>query len=143
MNVQLLWTALILFSITILIKGCKEEWKGLMGNAYCDDFLNNANCNFDGGDCCNPNANTDYCFHCTCFEDSNCPTHLLTLVGNGYCNDETNIAGCNYDGGDCCGSCVNMETCSECICYVAAASRPSLACKFFKHKESTYSKKKI
>ena len=115
----------------MFIKGCKEEWKWMIGNFYCDDFLNNANCSFDGGDCCNPTANKEFCFECTCFEDSNCPTLLLNLVGNGYCNDETNIAGCNYDGGDCCGTCGNMETCSECICYETAASRPSLACKFF------------
>ena len=37
-----------------------------VGNGYCDDGLNTAECNFDAGDCCGPNANTDYCISCQC-----------------------------------------------------------------------------
>ena len=37
-----------------------------MGNGYCDDGLNTAECNFDAGDCCDPNANTDSCTNCEC-----------------------------------------------------------------------------
>ena len=28
--------------------------------------MNTAQCNFDAGDCCGPNANTDYCISCQC-----------------------------------------------------------------------------
>ena len=39
-----------------------------IGNGFCDDGLNKAECNFDGGDCCNPNASTDYCTFCQCLD---------------------------------------------------------------------------
>ena len=90
-------------------------WIMMIGNGNCDDAMNNANCNFDGGDCCVLNANTDYCQHCICYEDLSC-NGSLDLIGNGYCNDETNNEECNFDGGDCCGSCANMEQCSDCQC---------------------------
>ena len=37
-----------------------------VGNGFCDDGLNTAECNFDAGDCCNPSANKDYCTYCQC-----------------------------------------------------------------------------
>ena len=37
-----------------------------VGNGFCDDGLNTAECNFDAGDCCDPSANTDYCTICQC-----------------------------------------------------------------------------
>ena len=46
--------------------GCAETaW---VSDAYCDDGNNNADCNFDGGDCCNNDApNWDaYCTICEC-----------------------------------------------------------------------------
>ena len=92
---------------------------------YCIDAVNNANCNFDS-DCCDPNANTDYCHDCICYEDLNC-NGPLDLIGNGYCNDQTNNVECNFDGGDCCGSCANMEQCSECQCL--GGSPPNYLCK--------------
>ena len=98
---------------TCLLKGCLPQHISLVGIGYCIDATNNANCNFD--DCCDPNANTDYCQDCICYEDLNCNSPL-ELIGNGYCNDQTNIAECNFDGGDCCGSCANMEQCSDCQC---------------------------
>ena len=39
-----------------------------IGNYYCQDFLNNPNCNFDGGDCCGACINTDQCSDCVCHE---------------------------------------------------------------------------
>ena len=39
---------------------------GFIGNGFCDDGLNNAECQFDGEDCCGPSVNTDYCTLCTC-----------------------------------------------------------------------------
>ena len=96
-------------------EGCPLLHIWLIGIGYCVDATNTANCNFDGGDCCDSNANTDFCQDCICYEDLSCNASL-DLIGNGYCNDETNNEECNFDGGDCCGSCANMEQCSDCRC---------------------------
>ena len=45
--------------------GCNEGW---VADGYCDDNNNNLGCNFDGGDCCGSNVNTQYCFECQCLE---------------------------------------------------------------------------
>ena len=48
------------------IFGCViPEWQG---DGYCDDENNNADCNYDGGDCCGNNVNTDYCTQCQCLD---------------------------------------------------------------------------
>merc|ERR1719479_509351 len=39
------------------------QWKG---DNYCDDDNNNCGCDFDGGDCCGNNVNTQYCSVCEC-----------------------------------------------------------------------------
>ena len=39
-----------------------------IGDGYCDDVTNNADCHFDGGDCCGVNVNTSYCTECICYE---------------------------------------------------------------------------
>ena len=85
----------------------------------CHDEANNAECNFDSGDCCGPNVNKAHCTECKCHEFWKCGD-LVTLVGNGFCNDETNIVDCDYDGGDCCGQCVITEFCSTCACLTGA-----------------------
>ena len=87
----------------------------MVGDGYCQDFNNNRHCSFDGGDCCGPCVNEEFCSDCKCKTGQ---TNKITnaLVENGYCNDETNIAVCNFDGGDCCGTCVNSKYCSECDC---------------------------
>merc|ERR1719219_777732 len=41
------------------------HWKG---DNYCDDENNNAGCEWDGGDCCGDNVNTQYCSACECLE---------------------------------------------------------------------------
>ena len=104
-------------------------WIWLIGNGNCDDATNNANCNFEGGDCCGPNVDTNYCEDCICYEDLSC-NGLLELIGNGQCNDETNNAVCNFDGGDCCGSCANTQQCVHCQCLVG--SPLNYLCKLFK-----------
>ena len=38
----------------------------LVGNGFCNDETNNADCNYDGGDCCLININTDSCSDCNC-----------------------------------------------------------------------------
>ena len=45
---------------------CNQGW---IGDAYCDDINNNVACNFDGGDCCGSNVNTEYCLECLCLEE--------------------------------------------------------------------------
>ena len=40
----------------------------LIGDNYCDDENNNEECNWDGGDCCGDNVNTEYCDFCDCLE---------------------------------------------------------------------------
>ena len=97
-----------------------------IGNGICSDVLNNPECDYDGGDCCGSNVNTNWCSKCICFEDLNCAAPLY-LIANGFCNDETNNAGCNFDGGDCCGFCVKTEYCSECLCHEGSAM--NLDCK--------------
>ena len=67
-----------------------------IGDSYCDDNNNNLECNYDGGDCCGPNVNTDYCTECLCLDDvttltpttsssTPSPTHTITttlITGN-------------------------------------------------------------
>ena len=112
-------------------------------DGYCDDINNNIDCDYDGGDCCGPNRNTQYCSVCQCLENvtttssTNIPTsnssiittipsfttttgddsHLCTLwVGDGFCDDINNIVQCNFDNGDCCGLNVNTDFCQVCQC---------------------------
>ena len=47
--------------------GCESVVPYYIGDAYCDDENNNDDCNFDGGDCCGPNVNTQYCTECICY----------------------------------------------------------------------------
>ena len=89
----------------------------MVGNGFCNDETNNPNCNYDGGDCCGMNANTNFCSECVCHLIDTCAAGYHPLVGNGFCNDNTNIAECDYDGGDCCGSNVNPGHCTECACH--------------------------
>ena len=76
-----------------LIETCAAGYHPLVGNGFCNDDTNIAECDYDGGDCC-PNPN---------------------MVGDAICHDETNHLGCNYDGGDCCVN-VNTDSCSDCNC---------------------------
>ena len=98
----------------ILVPGCDNV--ALVDNSFCNDETNNADCNYDGGDCCVVDANTSACSECVCHLIQTCATGYHPLVGNGLCNDETNIAEC-YDGGDCCGYNINTEHCTDCTCF--------------------------
>ena len=42
----------------------------LISNGFCNDETNNADCNYDGGECCGDCTNTDHCLNCVCFADS-------------------------------------------------------------------------
>ena len=103
-----------------------------IGDGICDDHLKNkAECNHDGGDCCDNtligNGNCDdankfqTCGNFDggdCLSDGYCDT---SLISNGNC-DLINIhANCNFDGSDCCNNALignkfcndinNFETC--------------------------------
>ena len=83
----------IAYSIQYLLLGSGCDNAALVGNGFCNDDTNIAECDYDGGDCC-PHPN---------------------MVGDAICHDETNHPGCNYDGGDCCVN-VNTDSCSDCNC---------------------------
>ena len=42
-----------------------ENWHWI-GDGICDDFINNSECLYDGGDCCSYEINDDYCSICAC-----------------------------------------------------------------------------
>ena len=105
-----------MFQIPNFISDCFHS--NLISNGYCNDETNNAECLYDGGDCCFSNVNKDHCTECICHFKESCATGFLpSSVGDGYCNDETNNPDCNYDGGDCCGSCINTDFCDNCTCF--------------------------
>ena len=88
----------------------------MVGNGFCNDDTNIADCNFDRGECCALMANTDHCSECECHLPETCSVGYHPLVGNGFCNDATNVAGC-YDGGDCCEYDSNYDHCKDCLCF--------------------------
>ena len=49
--------------------GCESILIQFIGDDYCDDENNNAECQFDNGDCCGSNVNTKYCTECQCLSD--------------------------------------------------------------------------
>ena len=101
----------------------------LVGDAYCHDETNNLQCAFDGGDCCGPCINRQFCTECQCLSESGIIEIINPSVGNGYCNDEYNIENCNYDGGDCCLSCMDNLYCLECVCHEEGVIASNMACK--------------
>ena len=50
-----------------LFTGCMSEYPYRIGNGYCNDNTNNESCSYDGGDCCGPNVDTQYCTECICY----------------------------------------------------------------------------
>ena len=103
--------------------GFKLEYKfyncnasnALIGNGFCNDETNHADCLYDGGDCCGSCILKDYCSECFCYQGDTDVEFNNTLVGNGVCNNETNTAECNFDGGDCCIS-NGGENCKYILC---------------------------
>ena len=72
--------------------GCPASF---IGDGFCDEECNNAECSFDAGDCDEP-------------EDC-APGCLSTMLGDGACDDACDVAACTNDYGDCASS----ETCSD------------------------------
>ena len=46
------------------ISGCD-----IAGDGYCDDATNDGRCDFDGGDCCLPSKDTQFCLFCLCYAE--------------------------------------------------------------------------
>ena len=86
-------------------------------------------CAFDGGDCCGPCINTQFCSECQCLSESGNVEITNPSVGDSYCNDEYNIKNCNYDGGDCCLSCIDTQYCLDCVCHEEGVINSNMACK--------------
>ena len=42
----------------------------MQGDGMCDDLSNTAECDWDGGDCCDPNADFDVCTECFCADQT-------------------------------------------------------------------------
>ncbi|CAM9566132.1 unnamed protein product, partial [Ectocarpus sp. 4 AP-2014] len=126
-----LGAAVILSSVAAYSYSSDGCWEYGIGDGYCEQQNNNAECGYDGGDCCectcqNPWGDDDdwICspsgsgFACidpaaSCVDDDditadmveNCDTSDL---GDGYCDQDNNNEICGYDGGDCCEcTCVN------------------------------------
>ena len=38
------------------------------GDGFCDDGNNHEGCEYDGGDCCGSNINTEHCIECQCLD---------------------------------------------------------------------------
>ena len=56
-----------IFSALPDIVNCHDGAKyGIVGNGYCDDGTNNADCDYDGRDCCGSCVATTYCSDCQC-----------------------------------------------------------------------------
>ena len=45
-----------------------DNYNAWIGDDYCDDVTNNAECGYDGGDCCGDDVKTDYCNECICYQ---------------------------------------------------------------------------
>lgn len=79
---------------------CYEDWNNcatpldLIGNGICNDESNNADCFYDGGDCCGVCTNTDSCSECVCHEgaapaiDLSCKPYfaLILSISIGICS---------------------------------------------------------
>ena len=59
--------SILIISKTISSGNCQGVIQYL-GDGYCDDANNVADCSYDYGDCCLENVITDYCSICECIE---------------------------------------------------------------------------
>jgi len=91
------------------------DWKG---DGICDDQNNHGGCNFDGGDCCGDNVDTDLCTQCQCLEEE---APLPEAVGCCY-REENNpqeclCTGTEIDDPDTPGSCCMDDVDNPGNCY--------------------------
>ena len=122
--------------------GCVKEW---IGDGYCDDFNNKAECKFDHGDCCDNtspdwNKYCDDCENCLMWGSALNPYQCIdSWKDDTFCDDfnNHNKDGCDYDGGDCCKDLPDSDKyCIECKCQNDACND------IWKKKKCTKRKKK-
>ena len=71
------------YPVSTLIQFLDCDYGELVGNGHCNDEANNADCLYDGGDCCGGCVNTDQCSHCLCHDggatgaDTSCKCFIL------------------------------------------------------------------
>jgi hypothetical protein len=99
--------------------GCPTEVQSFVGNGLCDNVLNNAVCDYDGGDCCADTADQSggtfsssglgheedyyFCIDPLALMMEACHVPDMFKIGDGVCDAAPyNTRACNYDGGDCC-----------------------------------------
>jgi len=82
---------------------CNLDW---VGDGVCDARNNHKGCFFDGNDCCDEYADSQFCNSkvkgCRCKKNAFKKCEYEDFVNDGACDPENNNAKCNYDGGDCC-----------------------------------------
>ena len=103
---------------------CEYNQVKRIGNGICEDDVNVEECHYDGGDCCEPDSNINFCDDCLCIKPhdketeewvSECPWYPW-LAGDGNCDDFLNHKGCHYDKGDCCDG--SHYYCEDCFCLI-------------------------
>ena len=52
------------------LDGCIYKETEAYQDGFCHDELNNAECNYDGGDCCSTVVYTNVCTECKCHDSS-------------------------------------------------------------------------
>ena len=61
------------------VGGCGQvDYKG---DGSCDDQNNDADCDYDGGDCCGADVVTDYCEQCACNDPGISRTQMYFIAG--------------------------------------------------------------
>ena len=85
----------------------------MINDGFCNDETNNAECDYDGGDCCGSCVLIQLCSECACLGNSSSDETPNPLIGDGYCNTETNNLLCYFDGLDCCQILVDTDIHSE------------------------------
>ena len=79
----------------------------MIGNSQCNEENNIKMCNYDGGDCCNPQKIMDgFCdmnhLNRMCnFDGGDCTCDYKNLTRDGHCNLANNKVGCLFDDYDC------------------------------------------
>ena len=73
---------LIFFLQTFNFSDCAKTKE--IGDGVCNDENNNYICNFDAGDCCDPNAVLLFCYDCTCIWEQTTYPVLTTRYSSTY-----------------------------------------------------------
>ena len=100
----------VLVNLGYFIDACgSPQW---FKDGYCDDDNNNAQCGWDGGDCCGNNVNTQYCTDCSCLDPN--PVICQDFMSEAKCIKKKNKGKCNKPNikkkcAKTCGHCTWME----------------------------------